>query len=136
MHFLPICSHLSFTSNMHSSFSCCCRQFALTLKHFWPAQIYLLWKVNPRKIGSAFMLTLIWYFWSYIGVRYFLVSEFLYFGSFFFPYLGSGFSRDPISGSDFFWRAHGSPGLGNRGTRYLKSMSSKLIWIWRYKHLS
>lgn len=84
MHFFPICSHLSFTSNMHSSFSCCCRQFALTLKHFWPAQIYLLWKVNPRKIWSAFMLTLVWYFWSYIGVRYFLESEFLYLGSFFF----------------------------------------------------
>ena len=37
----PVCSHLLSTSNMHSSFVCCCRKFALMLKHFWPESIHL-----------------------------------------------------------------------------------------------
>ena len=40
----------------------------------------------------------------------------------FFLCLGSGFSRDPISGSGFFWFLRHAPGLVNRGSRHSESM--------------
>ena len=78
MQFLPACSNLPSTSNMHSSFVYCHRQFSLALIQFWPVSMYLLWKVNPQKILSVFCLGLV-------------------------LHLGAGFSRGPIWGSVFFW---------------------------------
>ena len=50
--FLPARSHIPSASKVHCSFACCSKQFALALLHFWPALIYLLWKVIQEKSGK------------------------------------------------------------------------------------